>query len=40
MILPVGKSGHVQIFLELNKVEGKIIEKKVCEVRYVPLTDL
>lgn len=40
MIIPVGGEHEVQKFLEINKIEGKIVAKNVCNVRYVPLTDL
>ena len=40
MIIPVGKEEDVQTFKEITKIDGKIIERDICGVRYVPLTDL
>jgi protein-L-isoaspartate(D-aspartate) O-methyltransferase len=40
MVIPVGGDYEYQTFLEINKIEGKIVKKNICSVRYVPLTDL
>ena len=40
MVIPVGGEHSMQSFKEVNKIEGKVTEKDVLSVRYVPLTDL
>lgn len=40
MVIPVGAKMAPQQFIEVNKINGKITEKVICGVRYVPLTDL
>jgi len=38
MVIPVGESGYQQLFL-LTKQNGRIIQKKVIDVRFVPMVD-
>jgi protein-L-isoaspartate O-methyltransferase len=40
MVIPVGGVHETQKFMELTKKEGKVVEKFITHVRYVPLTDL
>ena len=40
MIIPVGGINQCQKFVEITKKDGKIEEKFILSVRYVPLTDL
>ena len=40
MVIPVGAQNGLQKFLKIEKIDGKIHEKNVLSVRYVPLTDL
>jgi protein-L-isoaspartate(D-aspartate) O-methyltransferase len=39
MIIPVGQEGYVQHLFLLEKVNGKIKEKKVMAVRFVPMVN-
>jgi protein-L-isoaspartate(D-aspartate) O-methyltransferase len=38
MVIPVGESGVQQLYL-LTKKDGKIIQKKIIDVRFVPMVD-
>jgi len=40
MVIPVGGEHETQKFMELTKQDGKVVEKFITHVRYVPLTDL
>lgn len=40
MIIPVGGINECQKFVEITKKDGKVEEKFILSVRYVPLTDL
>jgi len=38
MVIPVGKAGLQQLYL-LTKKDGRIIQKKIIDVRFVPMVD-
>jgi protein-L-isoaspartate(D-aspartate) O-methyltransferase len=38
MVIPVGESGYQQLYL-LIKQDGRIIQKKIIDVRFVPMVD-
>ena len=40
MIIPVGDEYETQKFMEVTKKDGKIHQKFITSVMYVPLTDL
>jgi len=38
MVIPVGKTSFQQLYL-LTKKDGRIIQKKIIDVRFVPMVD-
>ncbi|MCJ8501778.1 protein-L-isoaspartate(D-aspartate) O-methyltransferase [Desulfatitalea alkaliphila] len=39
MVIPVGRSGGVQELVLLRRVEGRIAQQKIIDVRFVPMVD-